>query len=227
MLPENKLKAVTFSYDDGVSGDIRLVEILNRYKMKCTFNVNTGTQRSSYTWVNNGVTLRRLDQSEIDEMKLYEGHEVAAHSYTHPHLSDLPDDEIHTELKTDIDNIEKIYGERPVGFAYPYGTYNDRLCNILADYNIRYARTVNSTHSFAPQTDLLRFNPTCHHDDEELFNLAKKFIELKTETPAVFYIWGHSFELDMNKNWDRFERLCDMLAGKDDIFYGTNKDVLL
>ena len=35
------MKAVTFSYDDGVTQDIRLVEILNRYNLKATFNLNS------------------------------------------------------------------------------------------------------------------------------------------------------------------------------------------
>ena len=37
-----KKKAVTFSYDDGISQDIRLIEILNRYGLKATFNLNSG-----------------------------------------------------------------------------------------------------------------------------------------------------------------------------------------
>ena len=36
-----KLKAVTFSYDDGTTQDIQLVELLNRYNLKCTFNLNS------------------------------------------------------------------------------------------------------------------------------------------------------------------------------------------
>ena len=31
-------KAVTFSYDDGIEQDRRLVDIFNSYGMKCTFN---------------------------------------------------------------------------------------------------------------------------------------------------------------------------------------------
>lgn len=37
-----KLKAVTFSYDDGTTQDIRLIELLNKYGLKCTFNLNSG-----------------------------------------------------------------------------------------------------------------------------------------------------------------------------------------
>ena len=36
-----KMKAVTFSYDDGVTQDIRLIELLNKYGLKCTFNINS------------------------------------------------------------------------------------------------------------------------------------------------------------------------------------------
>ena len=39
-----KRKAVTFSYDDGVTQDRQLVELLNRYGLKATFNLNSGIQ---------------------------------------------------------------------------------------------------------------------------------------------------------------------------------------
>jgi len=37
-----KLKAVTFSYDDGVMQDVRLIELLDKYNLKATFNLNSG-----------------------------------------------------------------------------------------------------------------------------------------------------------------------------------------
>ena len=36
-----KKKAVTFSFDDGVTQDIRLIEILNKYGLKGTFNLDS------------------------------------------------------------------------------------------------------------------------------------------------------------------------------------------
>ena len=36
--PGGKIKALTFSYDDGVRFDGKLIEIFNRYGMKGTFN---------------------------------------------------------------------------------------------------------------------------------------------------------------------------------------------
>ena len=40
--PGGKFKAVTFSYDDGVRQDLRFAEILDKYNMKGTFNINSG-----------------------------------------------------------------------------------------------------------------------------------------------------------------------------------------
>ena len=37
--PEGKLKAVTFSYDDGKKSDLRPADTLEKHNMKCTFNV--------------------------------------------------------------------------------------------------------------------------------------------------------------------------------------------
>ena len=36
-----KMKALTFSYDDGVTQDRRLVELFDRYGLKATFNINS------------------------------------------------------------------------------------------------------------------------------------------------------------------------------------------
>jgi peptidoglycan/xylan/chitin deacetylase (PgdA/CDA1 family) len=35
-----KKKAITFSFDDGVLQDIRTIEILDKYGLKATFNLN-------------------------------------------------------------------------------------------------------------------------------------------------------------------------------------------
>ena len=40
--PEWKYKAVTLSYDDGTVYDRKLIDILDKYGLKCTFNLNSG-----------------------------------------------------------------------------------------------------------------------------------------------------------------------------------------
>lgn len=44
------MKLLTFSFDDGNEDDVRLVEILNRYGLKGTFNLNSGKLTKTSVW---------------------------------------------------------------------------------------------------------------------------------------------------------------------------------
>ena len=57
--------------------------------------------------------------------------------------------------------------------------------------------------------------------------LVDEFIALKPDSPKIMYIWGHAYEFDIRNDWDKFEEVLKRLSGHDDIFYGTNKEVLL
>ena len=232
-----KMKALTFSYDDGVDTDKRLAEILDRYGMKCTFNLNGAKLVTAdklgepwkvnpkYPWKNPNALINRLPIEAMHEA--YKNHEVAVHAYTHPHLENLTREECTAEIARDIERLTEVFGKAPVGMAYPFGTYNDMVVDVLAEQGMRYARTTKTTLSFDMQTDLLRFHPTCHHKNENLMELAKKFVELETDEPKLFYVWGHTYEFAGDDNWDVIERFCEYMAGKADIFYGTNEEVLL
>ena len=220
-------KAVTFSYDDGIEQDRRLVEIFNRYGMKCTFNLNTGIQTQESQFEIEGVHIQRMNQQDIGD--LYQGHEIALHGLTHAGPPELADEQFAKEFLQDAKNIERIYGKYPVGMAYAYGSYDLRVVDYLKSIVIRYGRTVGSTHGFDLPKEPMLLEATCHHNDEQLFALAKQFLEAEPDDgkPMLFYIWGHSYEFDVNRNWDRIERLCEMLAGHEDIFCGTNAECLL
>jgi hypothetical protein len=120
-----------------------------------------------------------------------------------------------------------------VGLAYPNGgqNYEQRVIKLLKEHTgIRYARTLLSSNSFDLQTEnLLEFRPTVYHNCgwDNLIRMAHEFVELKPETPKLFYIWGHSYEFDRGDSWEKMEEFCSILAQKDDIFYGTNREVLL
>lgn len=223
-----KMKALTFSYDDGNMADSKLIEILDRYGMKGTFNINTSRlpkEGDRPSFVREGAYIEKYMWNELRDA--YSGHEIASHSLTHPHLEKLDRATCRAEMLTDMINIEAITGKMPVGMAYPFGSYSDETVDVLKELGLKYARGTWSNHSFDIQSDLLRFRPTCHHNDPELMNLAKQFAELKPDTPKIFYVWGHTYEFEIQKNWDVIERFCDYLAGHDDIFFGTNEEVLL
>ena len=99
---------------------------------------------------------------------------------------------------------------------------------IRSHTSIQYARTTKSTYSFDLQEDLLQFNPTVYHlEFDRMMELGEEFLKLKPDRPQLFYIWGHSYEFDYYDTWDKFESFCRMMSGRDDIFYGTNREILL
>ncbi len=222
-----KQKAVTFSYDDGVGQDERLIELFQRYGMQATFNLNAQLLYEDSHWENRGVAIRRLDAPRAQA--LYAPFEVAAHTLTHPHPRELSDEALRREIAEDKRMLEDLFpaqgGVR--GMAYPYGEYDERIVRTVHACGLRYARTVHSTRRFSVAQDLLRLPATCHHNDGELFTLVDAFLRSTPERPMLLYIWGHSYEFDVDNNWDRMEELCRALGGREEIFYCTNAQALL
>ena len=220
-------KALTFSYDDGIEQDRKLVEIFNKYGMKATFNLNTGIQTPESNFEIEGVYINRMKQEGLEE--LYRGHEIATHGLTHAAPTGMTKEQLDKEFLTDMSNIERLYGTYPVGMAYAYGCVDDEVVKYLKSIGIKYGRTVEASHSFEIPKEPLKLKATCHHDDDMLFELAEKFLkaEPKENEQMLFYVWGHSYEFDVNNNWDRIEEFCKMMSGKADIFYGTNRECLV
>jgi len=225
-----KMKAITFSYDDATTQDERLVALLNKYGLKCTFNVNHDLLGRPGELLREGVYVRHDKIARAKVPFVYEGHEVATHSLTHPSLTTLSDDDIIREVEEDRIKLSELMGYEVVGHAYPNGKLDDRVADLIrTKTGVKYARTVTSTYSFDPQSDLITFNPTVyeHREMDEMFRLGEEFLAMKSDTPKLFYIWGHSFEIDVRDDWKRLEEFFEMISGRDDIFYGTNAECLL
>lgn len=227
-----KMKAVTFSYDDGVTQDIRLIELLNKYGLKCTFNLNSERLAKRGMLVREGQRISHYKIHPEDVKAVYDGHEVAVHTLTHPRLTECEENEIIRQVETDRLNLSELVGYEVVGMAYPCGGVNndDRVADIIKkNTGVRYSRTITTTDRFDLQENLYRFNPTVYHlDFENMMRLGSEFVSLKPETPKLFYIWGHSYEMDFAPDyWVKLEEFFKLIGKKDDIFYATNKDVLL
>ena len=217
-------KALTLSYDDGVNQDKRLVSIFNKYNLKATFNLNSGIQSENNYWIDKGKTIRRMNIDEIEE--LYKGHEIAIHSLTHPHLEDLPKEMIITEIFDDRKNLEKIFGYPVRGMAYPYGTYNEKVLEVIKNCGIEYSRTVNQHEKFNLPENFLEWHPTCHHTDPRLIEITKNFLETEFRSMSLLYVWGHSYEFDVDENWQLIEGFCETVSNDNSIWYATNIEII-
>jgi len=226
-----KKKAITFSFDDGVMQDVRLIEILNRYNLKATFNLNSDLLGKESSLNRNGREVRHDKINPCDIKSIYKGHEIAVHTLTHPNLTGLDDDEIIRQVEEDRIKLTKLCGYEVVGMAYPCGGVNndDRVAKIIKENTgVKYARTITSTHKFDKQSNLYRFNPSVYYIEKDLDRVVDDFLSVKTKSEQLLYIWGHSYEMDAEYiTWEKFEQVCKKLSNKADIFYGTNREILL
>lgn len=226
LFPEGRTKTLTLSYDDGVEQDKKLIEILDTYGLKATFNLNSGCYAKEGTTYSVGTIHRRMSESEVTTTYKDSGHEVALHGLNHPELEQLPEGIAAYEIIEDRKNIEQQFSTIVRGMAYPYGSYSNRVVDILRDAGIAYARTVHSTHDFSIPTDWLRLGATCHHNDPQLMELAKRFVEGTYQwNPYMFYLWGHSYEFEQNNNWNVIEEFATYIGNRKEIWYATNIEI--
>ncbi len=233
--PGGKQKAVTFSYDDGVSQDIRLADIFCKYALKATFNINSGLFGAE------GRNSKLLTAEQIKQGIIDKGHEVAVHGVNHiasacasPTLCLKDAFECRRDLENTFDMIIR-------GMAYPdsgirvsaNGNNCETVKNILTYSGIAYARSLGEDNDrFGMPLDFHAWMPTAHHNNPNIFDWIDKFnaieyntVRAKLNAPRLMYIWGHSYEFDMNNNWDHIEKICEKLAGRDDTWYATNIEI--
>ena len=224
--PGGKTKALTLSYDDGVDQDIRLMEIMKKHGLKGTFNISSGLYAAEGTVYPEGNVHRRMTKKMAEELYKDSGMEIASHALTHPFLEQLPINVCTREVLQDRENLEEQFGGLVRGMAYPYGTYNDEVVDILKKCGIVYSRTTISSHKFDIPKDWLRLEATCHHRDPKLMELAHQLAEGEfNRAPALFYLWGHSYEFEQQDNWNVIEEFAEYMGGRDDIWYATNIEI--
>ncbi len=215
--PGGKHKALTMSYDDGREEDRRLVDIFNRYGIKGTFHLNSGLRFG-------GDGGKRLPPEEWG--KLYEGHEVSCHTVLHPTIARCPIEQAAVQILEDRRNLERETGYPVRGLSYPNGSYTKEIVELLPKLGIEYSRVVGNTDDFAMPEDFLLWKSTCHHNHKLLEN-GRRFLELhKTQYLYLMYVWGHSYEFSRDQNWELMEQFCQMVSGREEIWYASNIQIV-
>lgn len=228
--PEGKAKAVTFSYDDNTRADLRMRDILDKYGIKCTFNVV-------------GATLGDGSHLSVDELEssIENGHEIAVHGANHSALGNMRSIDGIKEVLEGRNILENALGRIIRGYAYAdsgvgvmrNGANYDDIKRYLRDLDIAYARAISGDNDrFNLPEDWHRWYPTAHHTNPGIMKSIEKFLAIDIDKtyvgergPKLFFVWGHSFEFDNNGNWELLESICEKLSGKDDTWYATNIEI--
>lgn len=129
-LPENP---VLITFDDGYEDNyLYAYPILQKYGFKATIFVISG-----YV----GVQPHYITWQQAREMRDY-GFNIESHTVSHRSMTDLTDEELKTELVESKKKIEAEMGHTVNFMAYPTGTYNLHIAQLVKDAGYKAAFTI-------------------------------------------------------------------------------------
>ena len=116
------MKQLALTFDDGPSAWTPLVrELLRAHGARATFFVIGARVRE------HPEELRRLAA---------EGHELGSHTFTHPRLTEIEDDEIRSEIRAGVGAVEEVLGARPHLFRAPGFHVDERVLAIAGELGV-------------------------------------------------------------------------------------------
>lgn len=199
-------KIFLISFDDGTVWDRRFVELLNKFNMKATFNVNSGLEDFVWYYEDRFPVRRQILADTIDQ---YQGHEVASHSLHHHWLNSLTPPQLSREVGDDCAALKQLFGLEEIGFGVPFTACGEREVNIIRKF-VRYIRLSEFSDSFAPPEDPYHIPIHALYNQPNVRQRIADFAA--SELPlSLFVMAGHSYELEVLDQWDDMEELLQYI----------------
>jgi peptidoglycan/xylan/chitin deacetylase (PgdA/CDA1 family) len=114
---------ICLTFDDGCETDLKVAAPeLQAHNFKATFYVTFAhLERRGY--------LTRKQLRELSD----QGFEIGCHSMNHVYLTDLPLEELRTEVAESKDRLEQITGKRVAHFSCPGGRWDNRIARVAEE----------------------------------------------------------------------------------------------
>ena len=121
---ETEEPLICLTFDDGPdkTQTYRVLNILDKYKIKATFFV---------------LGQEIENQTEVLKDIYNKGHDIGNHFYKHENIYKTDEKDIRNSIEKTNDLIEKCIGYRPTILRPPYGFVNDSLKKISKDLNMK------------------------------------------------------------------------------------------
>jgi glycosyltransferase involved in cell wall biosynthesis/peptidoglycan/xylan/chitin deacetylase (PgdA/CDA1 family) len=233
---------VTTSWDDGHPLDQRVAELLAKYGLPGTFYVPRSGQRP----VMNASQIRELSAN----------FEIGGHTLDHIMLDRLSDSEVNAQLAGSREWIEQSTGKTCRVFCFPGGKFRNRQLPLVRQAGYQAARTVELLSTASPRcidglclipttvqvfphgpfayarNALKRLSPAALRWPRGSFlsrdwaALAKDLFFQTLNSGGVFHIWGHSWEIEEQGQWENLEMfLMTMCQSRAQVRGVTNSEL--
>ena len=185
-------KIFLLSFDDGVIWDQWFAEMLNHYKIPCTFNLNTGLE--DFVWhYEDRFPVRRLRLAESTHF--YDGH----------WLKSLTDDQLRHEVGDDVAALKKLFQKEKLGFAVPFTACGEREVDIIRPY-VSYIRLSEMKDDFDLPKDPYHIYINALFNEPNVREKIRAFAENDAEV-SCFVMAGHTYEFEVLHQWEYMEDL--------------------
>jgi peptidoglycan/xylan/chitin deacetylase (PgdA/CDA1 family) len=227
---------VTTSWDDGHELDTKMAALLADHGCRGTFYVSPRSREIPPE--------RRISSSSL--LDLSNRFEVGCHTLTHPHLTRLSPSDAAREITDGKKAIEEVLGQPVSSFCYPYGAYDSTHVEMVRAAGFRVGRSTRRF-SVTVASDPLQMSTTTHaarykRDGGRVARrtasprkairmwrdwdmLARSVFEEAYGRGGVIHIWGHSWEVEENGDWQRLSCLLSELAARDNVTMLTNAEL--
>jgi len=227
---------VTTSWDDGHKLDLRLAKLLKKYNIKGTFYISP----------NNREFKKQDLLSDKEIIELSKDFEIGAHTMTHPRLTEVSEKQAQKEIIDSKSYLENLTKKKIISFCYPGGDYNDEIKDFIKKVGFTFARTIKR-YNFKYPTDQLAFGTTLHaynhisdmpkilrfskYNPKKFYKnldweyLAKRMFDYTLERGGIYHLWGHSWEIEKHRDWEKLERVLDYIGKRKNIKYASNGEI--
>ncbi|MHB8625503.1 MAG: polysaccharide deacetylase family protein [Aggregatilineales bacterium] len=236
---------VTTSWDDGHPLDLRIAELLEKYKLKGTF------------YVSRDYMAERLTDADIRALSTR--FEIGVHTLTHPKLTQIPLSNAKAEIANSQQWLETLLGNPMNAFCYPRGLYNSEVRTLVAEAGFRVARTVEQFRLDCG-ADFLSLPTTLHVYPfplrpvaswrarfqpiygalPHLFRLglspaalrswpalAMALLKRAAAIGGVWHLWGHSWEIEKYGMWRELEAVFSAASAYPQAQHVTNSELAM
>lgn len=191
---DNTDKRIALTFDDGPHYKYteEILDILAEYDVKATFFV-VGSLAERYP--------------ELILRELSEGHEIASHTWSHPHLAKLPEATLENELSATEEFLYELAEYRPRLFRPPEGKCPDTVRRVAAELDYEVVLWTVDTRDWAHTPSDMIVKTVLDNTESGSIILCHDFIGGNSPTPEAL----RKFIPELKRNGYEFVTVSDLL----------------
>ena len=224
-----KLKPLlTTSWDDGHVLDFRIAELLSKYRLTGTFYIPRAAPTGT--------------MSEHHVRELSGDFEIGAHTLDHLFLTEIDINRAHEQITGSKDWVEQVTGQACNIFCPPAGKFTGNHLKLIKAAEFSAVRSVEYMSLDHPRAldgllmipTTMQANPTpagayvrnfikrfalrnlwtwiLHARSPVWSDNVRRLLRATVRAGGVFHLWGHSWEIQQEHQWDRLEYVLKLMS---------------